>query len=149
MKPGDPAPTFSLSSDDGSTIRLEDELVQGPVVLFFYPKAMTPGCTKESCHFRDLSAEFAAAGGQRVGISFDTVDKQHQFSEKHGFDYPLLADPDGKVAQMMGVARKKTAKRVTFVIDQDRRVVEVIKSEIRMNVHADRALDALKKLQAA
>jgi peroxiredoxin Q/BCP len=119
------------------------------VVLFFYPAAMTPGCTKESCHFRDLSAEFAAAGGQRVGISFDTVDKQHQFSEKHGFDYPLLADPDGKVAQMMGVARKKTAKRVTFVIDKDRRVVEVIKSEIRMNVHADRALDALKKLQAA
>ena len=146
MKPGDPAPTFSLSSDDGSTIRLEDELAQGPVVLFFYPKAMTPGCTKESCHFRDLAAEFAAAGGQRVGISFDPVDKQHQFSDKHGFDYPLLSDSDGKVAQMMGVARKKTAKRVTFVIDQDRKVVEVVKSEIRMNVHADRALDALKKI---
>src|SRR5690242_4519833 len=99
------------------------------------------------CHFRDLAAEFAAAGAQRVGISRDSVDKQHQFSEKHGFDYPLLSDADGTVAGMMGVARKKTAKRVTFVIDQDRKVVEVVKSEVRMNVHADRALEALKKLQ--
>ncbi|HEU5308507.1 MAG TPA: redoxin domain-containing protein, partial [Acidimicrobiia bacterium] len=82
------------------------------------------------------------------GISRDPVDKQHQFSDKHGFDYPLLSDSDGTVARMMGVARKKTAKRVTFVIDQDRRVVEVVKSEIRMNVHADRALDALRKVQA-
>ena len=59
MKPGEAAPTFELPSDDGTTIRLSDELAQGPVVLFFYPKAMTPGCTKESCHFRDLAAEFA------------------------------------------------------------------------------------------
>ena len=149
MRPGEPVPDFELPAQDGQPVRLSEELTRGPVVLFFYPKAMTPGCTKESCHFRDLAAEFAAAGGQRVGISFDPVDKQQKFSEKHGFDYPLLSDPDGKVANMMGVARKKTAKRVTFVIGQDRRVVEVIKSEIRMNVHADRALDALKKLQTA
>jgi peroxiredoxin Q/BCP len=117
-------------------------------VLFFYPAAMTTGCTKESCHFRDLKAEFAAAGAQRVGISRDSVDKQHQFSEKHDFDYPLLSDSEGTVARAMGVARKKgPPKRVTFVIDQNRRVVEVVKSEIRMSVHADRALDALKQLQ--
>src|ERR1700760_4625602 len=149
MKRGDRVAEFELPDQTGAVRSVTSLLADGPVVLFFYPAAMTPGCTKESCHFRDLAGEFAAAGGQRVGISFDTVDKQHQFSEKHGFDYPLLADPDGKVAAMMGVARTKTAKRVTFVIDQDRRVVEVIKSEIRMNVHADRALDALKKLQAA
>ena len=146
---GDRFPSFSLPDQSGKPFALDDVLGQGAVVLFFYPAAMTPGCTKESCHFRDLAAEFAAAGGQRVGISFDTVDKQHQFSDKHGFDYPLLSDSEGKVAAMMGVARKKTAKRVTFVIDRDRRVVEVIKSEIRMNVHADRALAALKKLQGA
>ena len=149
MDVGDTVDDFELPDETGTLRKLSDLLANGPVVLFFYPAAMTPGCTKESCHFRDLAGEFAAAGGQCVGISFDTVDKQHQFSEKHGFDYPLLADPDGKVAAMMGVARKKTAKRVTFVIDQNRNVVEVIKSEIRMNVHADRALDALKKLQAA
>ena len=61
------------------------------MVLFFYPAAMTSGCTKESCHFRDLAAEFAAAGAQRVGISTDPVDKQPQFADQHGFDYPLLS----------------------------------------------------------
>jgi peroxiredoxin Q/BCP len=82
-----------------------------------------------------------------VGISRDSVDKQHQFSQQHDFDYPLLSDANGDVARMMGVARKKgPPKRVTFVIGQDRRVVEVVKSEIRMGVHADRALDALKQL---
>jgi thioredoxin-dependent peroxiredoxin len=146
---GDTAPDFELPDETGANRKLSELAADGPVVLFFYPAAMTAGCTKESCHFRDLASEFAAVGAQRVGISADDVAKQLTFSEKHGFDYPLLADPDGKVAQMMGVARKKSAKRVTFVIDQDRRVVEVIKSEIRMNVHADRALDALEKLQAA
>jgi peroxiredoxin Q/BCP len=149
VKVGDPVEDFELPDETGTKRSLKELLANGPVVLFFYPAAMTYGCTKESCHFRDLKAEFEDVGAQRVGISADSVDKQHQFSEKHGFDYPLLADPDGKVAAMMGVARKKTAKRVTFVIDQNRKVVEVIKSEIRMNVHADRALDALKKLQAA
>ena len=66
------------------------------MVLFFYPAAMTSGCTAESCHFRDLAAEFAAAGAQRVGISRDTVDKQKQFSDLHGFDYPLLSDPTAR-----------------------------------------------------
>jgi peroxiredoxin Q/BCP len=148
MDVGDTIDDFELPDETGTPRKLSDFLAKGPVVLFFYPAAMTMGCTKESCHFRDLASEFAAVNGQRVGISFDSVDKQHQFSEKHGFDYPLLSDVDGKVAGMMGVARKKTAKRVTFVIDQDRKVVEVIKSEVRMNVHADRALDALKQLPA-
>ena len=148
MQVGDVVDDFELPDETGTPRKLSELLANGPVVLFFYPAAMTLGCTKESCHFRDLAAEFAAVNGQRVGISFDSVDKQHQFSDKHKFDYPLLADTEGTVAQMMGVARKKTAKRVTFVIDQDRKVVEVIKSEVRMNVHADRALDALKKLPA-
>ena len=68
-------------------------------MLYFYPAAMTPGCTAESCHFRDLSAEFAALGAQRVGISADAVDKQKQFSDKYSFDFPLLSDPDGQVAR--------------------------------------------------
>jgi thioredoxin-dependent peroxiredoxin len=147
MKPGDLVPDFELLDDEGTPRTLSGFLAEGPVVLFFYPAAMTTGCTKESCHFRDLKAEFEAVGAQRVGISRDSVDKQHQFSEKHDFDYPLLSDANGDVARMMGVARKKgPPKRVTFVIGQDRRVVEVVKSEIRMGVHADRALDALQQL---
>src|SRR6185436_14445275 len=93
---GDVVDDFELPDETGTPRTLSDLLANGPVVLFFYPAAMTAGCTRESCHFRDLAAEFAAAGGQRVGISFDPVDKQQQFSEKHGFDYPLLSDPDGK-----------------------------------------------------
>jgi peroxiredoxin Q/BCP len=147
MDVGDVVDDFELPDETGTPRSLSSMLAEGPVVLFFYPAAMTAGCTKESCHFRDLAAEFAAVGAQRVGISRDSVDKQHQFSDKHGFDYPLLSDADGTVARMMGVARKKgPPKRVTFVIDQDRKVVEVVKSEIRMGVHADRALAALSKL---
>jgi thioredoxin-dependent peroxiredoxin len=148
MKPGEKAPDFELLDETGAARKLGDLLANGPVVLFFYPAALTPGCTKESCHFRDLGAEFAALGAQRVGISRDTVEKQQQFSAKHDFDYPLLADADATVGRMMGVARGSgRAKRWTFVIDTDGRVVEVIKSEIRMGVHADKALDALRSLQ--
>jgi len=147
MERGDVVDDFELPDETGTLRTLSGLLVDGPVVLFFYPAAMTMGCTKESCHFRDLGAEFAALGAQRVGISRDSVEKQHEFSEKHTFDYPLLSDTDGTVARMMGVARKTgPPKRVTFVIDQDRRVVEVVKSEIRMGVHADRALEALRTL---
>ena len=92
----------SLATDDGSTLRLSEELAKGPVVLFFYPKALTSGCTKESCHFRDLAAEFAAVGGRRLGISADAVDRQQKFSEKHGFDYPLLSDPDRRSPRSSG-----------------------------------------------
>ena len=120
----------------------------GPVVLFFYPAAMTPGCTIESCHFRDMKAEFEAVGAQRVGISADEVAKQKKFSDKHEFDYPLLSDPEGVVATQFGVRRRFTklspTKRATFVIGSDLRVLGVIQSEVRMNVHADRALDLVK-----
>jgi peroxiredoxin Q/BCP len=147
LQPGDVVDDFELPDQTGTPRRLSTLLQDGPVVLFFYPAAMTSGCTKESCHFRDLAAEFSAAGGQRVGISRDAIDKQAEFSDKHGFDYPLLSDTDGTVARMFDVARKKLPpQRVTFVIGRDRRIVEVIKSEIRMNVHADRALDALRSI---
>ncbi|MDA8149134.1 MAG: peroxiredoxin [Actinomycetota bacterium] len=152
MQPGDPAPDFELPDENGTPRRLGDFLANGPVVLFFYPAAMTPGCTAESCHFRDLSAEFEAAGAQRVGISADPVEKQKRFSEKHTFDFPLLSDPDGAVATRYGVRRRFTAlsptKRATFVIAPDGRIASVIQSEVRMHVHADRALDAVAKLRA-
>jgi peroxiredoxin Q/BCP len=145
MDVGDVVDDFELPDETGTPRRLSGLLADGPVVLFFYPAAMTSGCTKESCHFRDLAAEFAAVGAQRVGISRDPVAKQQEFSSAHGFDYPLLSDADGTVARMMGVARLiGPPKRVTFVIDQDRRVIEVVKSEVRMDVHADGALAALR-----
>jgi len=149
MKTGDIAPDFSLPDQDGTDRKLSELLENGPVVLFFYPAAMTAGCTAQSCHFRDLAAEFAEAKAQRVGISTDDVAKQKQFAELNGFDYPLLSDVDGEVAEQFGVKRRFgpiPVKRHTFVIDTDREVVEVIKSEFSMNSHADKALAALRKL---
>jgi peroxiredoxin Q/BCP len=147
MKVGELAPDFALPDETGTTRALREFLETGPVVLFFYPAAMTKGCTAESCHFRDLAAEFAAVGAHRIGISPDAVDRQAEFSEKHGFDYPLLSDADGAVATEFGVRRSfgpLLTRRQTFVIDTDRTVLEVIKSELRMAVHADRALAVLR-----
>jgi thioredoxin-dependent peroxiredoxin len=147
---GDEVPDFALPDQNGASRRLSDLIADGPVVLFFYPAAMTPGCTKEACHFRDLAAEYRAAGVQRVGISLDAVAKQRQFADKHGFDYPLLADTDGAVADIFGVRRGVIGaklgvpvKRRTFVIGPDRRLVAEIASETNMDKHAADALAAL------
>jgi len=149
MREGDVVDDFELPDETGTPRRLSELLRNGPVVLFFYPAAMTPGCTAESCHFRDLAREFADVGAQRVGVSRDAVDKQQQFSAKHGFDFPLLSDPDRTVAQLFGVKRGFAGlspnQRVTFVIDTDRRILARIASEVRMNTHADQALDVLRR----
>jgi peroxiredoxin Q/BCP len=153
MDVGDTVPDFELADETGTPRSLSGLLADGPVTLFFYPAAMTYGCTKESCHFRDLAREFAGLGAQRVGISADTVEKQKQFSDKHGFDYPLLADPDREVATVFGVkggfGGLSPVKRATFVIDTDRTVIGVIRSEVSMNKHADAALDVLRRRAGA
>ncbi|HUI03562.1 MAG TPA: peroxiredoxin [Acidimicrobiales bacterium] len=151
MRTGDVVDDFELPDETGTVRRLSELLAGGPVVLFFYPAALTLGCTRESCHFRDLKAEFDEVGAQRVGISADPVDKQRQFSDKHSFGFPLLSDPDRVVADRFGVKRAVTIlpnKRATFVIDTDRRVLAVISSEVNMNAHADKALAVLRARRA-
>jgi thioredoxin-dependent peroxiredoxin len=148
---GDIAPDFELPDQDGTPRRLTALLADGPVVLFFYPAAMTKGCTAEACHFRDLAAEYQAAGVQRVGISKDPVEKQKLFAETHSFDYPLLSDPDSETIAAYGVKRKialgpLSTKRLTFVIGTDQKVLDVIHSELDMNQHA---ADALRVAVAA
>ena len=147
MRLGDLVDDFELPDQTGTPRRLSALLEGGPVVLFFYPAALTSGCTKESCHFRDLGSEFGALGAQRVGISMDTVEKKAEFSNKHAFDYPLLADSNGDVARQFGVKRRLDllrTKRATFVIGTDRRIIRMISSETSMNRHADEALEALR-----
>ncbi len=150
LKAGDKAPDFTLPDETGTERTLSSYLASGPVVLFFYPAANTTGCTAEACHFRDLASEFEAVGAQRLGISVDDVEKQKSFSTKNGFDYPLLADVGGKVADLYGVKRGSLmgrlapVKRATFVIAQDGTVSQVITSETKMDLHADEALAALR-----
>ncbi|CAL9665630.1 Putative peroxiredoxin [Streptomyces sp. enrichment culture] len=148
---GDQVEDFSLPDENGVTRSLTELLAEGPVVLFFYPAALTPGCTAEACHFRDLAAEFAAVGARPVGVSGDPVERQQEFSGKHTLGIPLLSDTDGAVRERFGVKRGFSlapTKRVTFVIGQDRTVLEVVRSELRMNTHADRALAALRAHRA-
>lgn len=146
---GSLAPDFELPDQDGKPVSLSALLLDGPVVLFFYPAAMTPGCTKEACHFRDLAAEFAEVGARRVGISTDPVERQQQFGGAHGLDYPLLSDAEGAVATQYGVRRRflTPVKRATVVVDTDRTVLAVVSSELNMDVHADRALGVLRSRQ--
>jgi len=154
MKTGDLVPDFTLPDQHGASRTLSTLLADGPVALFFYPGAMTSGCTAESCHFRDLAAEFQELGAQRVGISTDSVSRQKQFSDLNSFDYPLLSDSDGTVAGQFGVKRGllgklMPVKRTTFVIDTDRTILDVIASEFSMDTHADKALEVLRQRQSA
>src|SRR3954469_4167682 len=149
MKRGDRVVEFELPDQKGAVRSITSLLADGPIALFFYPAAMTPGCTKEACHFRDLASEFAAIGANRVGISTDPVQKQAKFADRQNFDYPLLSDTEGTVATQFGVKRGllgkfMPVKRTTFVIDTDRKVLDVISSEISMDTHADKALATLR-----
>jgi len=149
MKTGDTVADFELPDQTGTPRKLSALLADGPVVLFFYPAAMTPGCTREACHFRDLAAELATVGANRVGISADDVQKQAKFADMQKFDYPLLSDTEGKVAAQFGVKRGllgkvMPVKRTTFVIDTDRTVLDVISSEFNFNSHAEKALATLR-----
>lgn len=151
MRPGEHVPDFELPAHDARTrapctVHLSDELAKGPVVLFFYPRALTPGCTAESCHFRDLAGEFEAAGATRLGISADPLERQERFSARHGFDFPLLSDTDQSVARRYGVKRPGPLfnRRATFVIGGDGRLLAEISSETNMSKHADEALAVLR-----
>ncbi|WP_460072268.1 peroxiredoxin [Streptomyces sp. YKOK-I1] len=151
LETGDKVEDFSLPDETGTVRSLTELLADGPVVLFFYPAALSPGCTAEACHFRDLAAEFAAAGARPIGISGDSVDRQQEFAGRHTLGMTLLSDGDGEVRELFGVKRGVSlmpTKRATFVIAQDRTVLEVVRSELRMNTHADRALDALRAHRA-
>lgn len=149
MRQGDRVENFTLPDQTGTPRSLESLLENGPLVLFFYPGALTPGCTVEACHFRDLATKFAEAGASRAGISTDAVAKQAEFADVKSFDYPLLSDEAGTVAAQFGVKRGllgklSPVKRSTFVIDTDRTVLDVYSSEFRFEEHADHALAFLR-----
>lgn len=151
MDVGDLVPSFTLPDQSGAPWSLDAALESGPVVVFFFPAAMTTGCTKESCHFRDLGREFNELGAARVGISMDSVDRQRAFSDRYAFDFPLLSDESGAVSELFGVRRAFGPLRVrrrSFVIGPDHRVIRVVKSELHMQAHAEGALGSLKERAA-
>ncbi|BFO17719.1 hypothetical protein SHKM778_41070 [Streptomyces sp. KM77-8] len=111
VEKGDTVEDFALPDETGTVRRLSELLTEGTVVLFFYPAALTAGCTAQACHFRDLAAEFAAVGARPVGISGDAVERQAEFAGRHTLGMPLLSDPDGTVRERFGVKRGSPWRR--------------------------------------
>lgn len=125
LKPGDAAPDFEVKDNQGRTVRLSDFKGKKDVLLWFYPKADTPGCTKEGCGFRDLNKEFSDKGVQVLGVSFDAVGENDQFAEKFHFNFPLLSDTERKLGVAYGAAedaQARSAKRISYLIGRDGRI---------------------------
>jgi peroxiredoxin Q/BCP len=148
IKPGDTAPDFALPDGAGKTVRLSDFRGRKPVVLYFYPKDDTPGCTKEACAFRDQYEDFTAAGAEVIGVSSDDAAAHTRFAEKYKLPFLLLTDAGGKVRKQYGVPATLglLPGRVTFVIDREGVVRHVFNSQLRATQHIPEALAALQRL---
>ena len=147
-KPGDTAPDFRLIDQNGQFKKLSD-FAGSWVVLYFYPKDDTPGCTKEACAFRDDLTSLEKLGAKVVGISVDDSDSHTKFASKYHLPFPLLADEDGKVAKSYGALTNllvvKIAKRYTFLIDPKGKISKVYLS-VDTSRHSQEIVDDLKKL---
>lgn len=148
---GDPAPAFCLPSTEERPICLDEFRGKQAVVLYFYPRDDTPGCTAEACAFRDLRAQFEARGAVILGVSTDSVRSHVRFRQKYGLDFPLLSDADHRVAEQYGVWQEKKfmglvslgVARATFVIGRDG-IIKAVFPKVRVEGHATAVLDALR-----
>jgi peroxiredoxin Q/BCP len=151
---GKKAPAFTLSDGDGNVVALKDLVGKNSLVLYFYPKDMTPGCTTEACGFRDHVKEIRALGAEVVGVSADSAPSHQKFIAKYSLNFPLLSDPDNKVTKAYGVYKKKSLygrefmgiERTTFVIDRDGKVRKVF-PKVKVNGHTEEVLAALKEMR--
>jgi peroxiredoxin Q/BCP len=143
VEEGKPAPDFELRADDGRTVRLS-ELRGSPVVLYFYPKDDTPGCTAQACGLRDVYADFRARGAEVFGISADDQASHAAFREKYELPFTLLADPDREAGEAYGVTRADSPyfERSTFIVGADGNVARVMR-KVDPTEHADLVLSAL------
>ncbi len=150
LKVGDRAPEFSLPASNGKTVSLADFRGKKTVVLYFYPKDETPGCTAEACDFRDNHGSFVKAGAEVLGVSADSVRSHEKFAEHHSLPFTLLSDEAGTARKAYDV--KATLGilpgRVTFVIDREGIVKYVFDSKLRFGAHVTNALDIVKKLES-
>jgi thioredoxin-dependent peroxiredoxin len=149
---GQPAPDFKLASTEDRDIGLADFKGKQAVVLYFYPRDDTPGCTAEACSFRDLRSLFNEHGAEILGVSTDTVKSHKKFQAKYHLTFPLLADPDHAVADQYGVWQQKKfmgrqymgVARTTFVVDKNG-TIKAVFPNVKVEGHADRVLAALEE----
>ncbi len=148
FKDGDKVTDFSLPDQDKNVITLSEVAKIGPVVLFFYPKAFTPICTKESCAFRDIAADLSEFNVSRLGISSDSTNQLKKFQDEFHLDYPLLSDQDRSVSKLYGVKRPGPlfSKRTTFVISSELIVITQVTSELNVDKHIKAVMASLTKI---
>lgn len=152
LEPGKKAPAFTLKDQDGNSVKLSG-LAGKPVVLYFYPRDNTPGCTKQACAFRDRYAEIQATGAQLFGISTDSAESHVKFREQFALPFPLLVDPDHAMSEKYGAWREKNMygkksmgiQRSTYVLDAAGKVVKVFK-RVKVDGHDQQLLDVLTEL---
>ncbi|HZQ45497.1 MAG TPA: peroxiredoxin [Verrucomicrobiae bacterium] len=146
-KVGDTAPLIKGKDQDGKTWKLADEIGKKVVLLYFYPKDNTPGCTKEACGLRDRMGDLKKDGVDVIGVSFDSSESHQQFISKYSLNFPLLADTDGKIADAYGVRMpdKNMAQRVSFLIGLDGKIVHVTNTR-SADVHLSEMKEAIAKL---
>lgn len=145
---GDKAPDFALPAADGSTVRLSDYQGEKVVVLYFYPKDETPGCTAQACAFRDSYEVFTEAGADVIGVSADDAESHTNFITAHQLPFTLVSDEDGEVRKEYGVKTVfgSVPGRVTFVIDRDGTVKHVFSSMSNIDGHVNEALSVVREL---
>jgi thioredoxin-dependent peroxiredoxin len=150
IKVGDKAPDFTLPSATGEQVRLSDRLGDHAVVLYFYPKDETPGCTAEACAFRDGYEAFTDAGAEVIGVSSDSSGRHASFADRHQLPFTLLSDQGGRVRKSYGVPAVLGVLpgRVTYVIDRTGTVRHVFNSMTNIGRHVSDALDVVRRLQA-
>jgi len=150
IQAGDKAPDFTLPSQAGEQVRLQDRLGERVVVLYFYPKDNTSGCTAEACAFRDSHEAFTEAGADVIGVSSDSADRHAGFASKHRLPFTLLADQGGRVRKAYGVPATLgfIPGRVTYVIDRTGTVRHVFSSMTNIDGHVTEALEVVRQLQA-
>jgi peroxiredoxin Q/BCP len=146
---GDKAPDFTLPSQSGEPVRLYDRLGERAIVLYFYPKDNTPGCTAEACAFRDSYEVFTDAGAEVIGVSSDSVARHSGFAGQHKLPFTLLSDQGGRVRKSYGVPAKLgvVPGRVTYVIDRGGTVRHVFNSMTNIGQHVSEALEVVRQLQ--
>jgi peroxiredoxin Q/BCP len=154
LNPGDEAPLFTLSSSEGGEVDLKSYRNKKNVILYFYPKDNTPGCTKQACAFRDTLAEMKKANGVILGVSLDSIESHQRFIQKYTLPFILLSDSDAAVSKAYGVYKLKKMygrefwgiERSTFLIDLNGRIVQSF-PRVKVDGHIDEVLFALKQAE--
>ena len=153
LKEGSSAPDFSLTATDGSTVKLSSFKGKKNVVLYFYPKDDTPGCTREACDFRDSIKKVKALDAEVFGVSFDSSESHKKFAVKYKLPFPLLSDTDKSIATQYGVYKEKSLygrffmgiERTTFIIDRNQKIRKIF-SKVKVEGHIDEVLETVKSL---